>query len=100
MSETEVVFYIWLGGFILSLPIMIYWANYKELDGRTVIDLRKIIIILCGAIIGNVGVVAIYLWCVGMWILVKIGEWLSPLGDITFFSDGPTKEKKKDWGED
>ena len=99
-SGDWILFYIWLGGFILSLPIMIYWGCYKELDGRIVIDLRKIVIILCGAIVGNIGIVALFLWGAGMWILVKIGEWISPLGDITFFSSGPPKKKKKDWGEE
>ena len=94
MSDGEFLFYLWLSGFILCLPIMIRWSNYKELDGRTVVDLRKVIIILCGAVIGNWGIVAIYLWGAGMWLVVKIGEWLSHLGDITFYSDAPPKGNK------
>jgi len=95
MSDSELFFYIWLSGFILSLPILIYWANYKELDGRTVVDLRKIVIILCGAIIGNWGIVSIYLWAVGMWLLVKIGEWCERICDITFYDSGKEESKEK-----
>lgn len=92
-----ILFYIWLGGFILSLPIMIYWMNYKEPDGRTVVDMRRIVLILCGAIIGNIGIVMLFLMAAGVWIFVKIGEWISPLGDITFYESGKeeSKEKKK-----
>ena len=99
MNEGDwVFFYIWIAGFILSLPIIIYWMNYKEFDGRTVIDMRKITIILCGAIIGNIGIVMLFLMAAGIWIFVKIGEWISPLGDITFYDSGPPNEKNKKMG--
>jgi len=94
MNNDYILFYIWLSGFVFSLPIMIYWTNYKEPDGRTVVDLRKVLIVLLGAIIGNWGIVYLYLWAVGMWLIVKIGEFLSPLGDITFYQSGPPKKKK------
>lgn len=95
MSEGWVLFYIWLSGFILSLPIVINWANYKEPDGRTMVDLTKVLLTLIASVIGNWGVVACFLWCAGMWILVKIGELLSPLGDITFYESGPPEKKKE-----
>jgi len=94
MSEGWLLFYIWLSGFILSLPLCIYWMNYKDEDGNTVVDLRRIIIILSCAIIANWAVVALFAWCAGMWILVKIGEILEPLGDITFYKSAPTNLKK------
>ncbi len=95
MEGDKILLYIWLAGIIPALLITIRWFNFKELDGRTVVDVRKIFIIICGGLIGNWGIVAIYLWCVGMWIVVKLGEWGEKICDITFYDSGKVESKEK-----
>lgn len=91
-----IILYIWLASILPAAAILLFYCKiFKDKDGNTVVDLRNIIILICGALIGNLGVVFLYLWGLGMWIAVKIDEWISPLGDVTFYNNTSKREKKK-----
>lgn len=86
---------IWFIGFVLALIIVIYWGNYKDKDGATVVDLTAVAMTLSISAIGNWAIVTLFLCACGMWGIVKIGEFLSKLGDITIYRSEPPKKKEK-----
>ena len=86
---------IWLVGFILALIIVIYWGDFKDEDGATVINVTNVTIVLSISAIANWAIVALFLCACGMWTIVKIGEFLSKLGNITIYRSEPPKKKGK-----
>ena len=87
---------IWLVGFILALILLIvFCGDFKDEDGATVIDVETVVTLLSWCAIGNWAIVIGFACVGGMWILVKIGEFLSKFGGIVIYRSKPPKEKEK-----
>lgn len=91
-----IILYIWLACILPAAAILLFYCKiFKDKDGNTVVDIRNIMLLICGALIGNIGVVFLYLWGLGMWILVKLGEWGEKICDITLYDSSKVESKEK-----
>lgn len=91
-----IILYIWLACILPAAAILLFYCKiFKDKDGNTVVDIRNIMLLICGALIGNIGVVFLYLWGLGMWILVKLGKWGEKICDITLYDSSKKAGKKQ-----
>ena len=90
-----ILLYIWLAGILPAAAIVTYLFYFGEKGKRVVVDVESAVLIICGGLIGNWGIVAFFLMFLGMWIVAKIGEWISPLGSITLYDSGGNQDKKE-----